>query len=186
MEFHKRGTQTVAHLPPAFKKNLFAAHKIEAPARNDDELLRALRYLQRRGTFKVAARFSSLLKYAASLTSMLAFALKLGYKRIVLCGIDLKTPDYFFQNRTFYTESWEPPAEERTGSHFTEIPLTWKLPVTRAVAVMKQQLLEPAGIELYLENETSALWPMLPVFPVTPDAGPIANLQISGARVTQS
>ena len=167
MEFHRLGAQTLDHLPSAFRKNLFAAHKIEAPARNEAELARALRYLQSRGAFQVTGRFSCLLKYAASLTSMLAFALKLGYKRVVLCGVDLKTPDYFFQDRRIYPESWEPPEAERFETHFTEVPLTWKLPVTRAVAVMKHQLLDPAGVELYIESQDSALWPMVPVLPVT-------------------
>jgi hypothetical protein len=191
MEFHREGTQTLDHLPPAFRKNLFAAHKVEAPARNEEELVRALRYLEGRGTFQVAGRFSYLLKYAASLTTMLVFALKLGYKRIVLCGIDLKTPDYFFQDRRFYPESWEPPAAERNGSHDTDVPLTWRVPVTRAVAVIKKQLLDPAGMALYVESEDSALWPMLPAFPVLasdvpwPSKTRTASLQASCARLAQ-
>lgn len=164
MELLRSGTQTLHHLPPAFRKNLFAAHKIEAPARNEPELARALAYLQHRGAFRVTGRFSDLLKYAASLTTMLVFALKLGYKRIVLCGIDLKTPDYFFQDRRIYPDSWEPPESECFETHFTEVTLTWKLPVTRAVAIIKEQLLDPAGIELYIESQDSAFWPMLPPF----------------------
>src|SRR6202790_4802658 len=191
MEFHKLGTQTLYHLPPEFRKNLFVAHKVEAPARNEAELAQALRYLQGRGAFQVTGRFSSLLKYAASLTTMLVFALKLGYKRVVLCGIDFKTPDYFFHDRPLYPESWEPPEAECFETHFTEVTLTWKLPITRAVAVIKQQLLDPAGIELYIESQDSALWPMLPVFPgLTDDVSglsktPAARLQTSGAHETQ-
>ncbi len=164
-EFHRLETQTMDHLPPEFRKNLFAAHKLEAPARSEAEFARALEYLQRRGAFQVTGRFSSLLKYASSLTSILVFAMKLGYKRIVLCGIDLKTPDYFFQDRRIYAESWEPPVAERKERHDTDLPLIWRLPATRAVAVIKQQLLDPAGVELLVENQDSALWPMLPALP---------------------
>jgi hypothetical protein len=191
MEFHRLGVQTLDHLPSAFRNNLFAAHKVEAPARTDGELAQALCYLQSRGAFQVTGHFSYLLKYAASLTTMLAFALRLGYKRIVLCGIDLKTSDYFFQDRRIYPESWEPSEAEHFETHFTEVPLTWKLPVTRAVAVMKRQLLDPAGIELYIESQDSALWPMLPVFPgLASDVSglsktPVARLQTSGAHETQ-
>jgi hypothetical protein len=167
MEFHREGTQTLDYLPPAFRKNLFVAHKLEAPARNEAELARALRYLRNRGAFRVTGRFPELLKYAASLTTMLVFGLKLGYTRIVLCGIDLKTPDYFFQDRHFYKESWEPPAVD-TASHDTNVALSWRVPVTRAVAVIQKELLNPAGIELFVENQNSALWPMLPELPEPP------------------
>jgi hypothetical protein len=189
MEFHRLGAQTLDHLPSAFRKNLFAAHKVEAPARNEAELAQALLYLQGRGAFQVTGRFSSLLKYAASLTTMLVFALKLGYKRVVLCGIDLKRPDYFFQDRRFYPESWEPPDMDRYASHDTDVPLVWRVPVTRAVAVIKQQLLDPAGIELYVESEQSALWPRVPAFPVLESDGPgiseiaTASLRTSRARL---
>ena len=63
--------------------------------------------------------------------------------------------------------------------------------MTRAVAVIKQQLLDRAGIELYVENEQSALWPMLPAFPVIESDAPgvpefrRANLQTSGVRLAQ-
>lgn len=186
MEFHRRGTQTFENLPAAFKKNVFAVHKVEAPARNEAEFARALQYLQRRGAFRITGRFSSLLKYASSLTSILTFALKLGYKRIVLCGIDLKTPDYFFQDRRIYAESWEPPVADRKERHDTDLPLTWRLPATRAVAVIKQQLLDPAGVELLVESQDSALWPMLPLFPTLDSEVRVLsetpNLQPSGAH----
>lgn len=165
-EFHRLEMQSMDHLPPEFRKNLFAAHKVEAPARNEAELAQALQYLRRRGAFQVSGRFPSLLKYASSLTSILVFALKLGYKRIVLCGIDLKTPDYFFQDRHIYAESWEPPKAERKDRHDTDLPLTWRLPATQAVAVIKEQLLDPAGVDLLVENQDSALWPMLSAFPI--------------------
>jgi len=54
---------------------------------------------------------------------------------------------------------------EHGGSHDTDVPLLWRVPVTRAVAVIKQQLLDPAGVKLYVESQDSALWPMLPALP---------------------
>lgn len=165
MEIHRAGTQTFEHLPAAFKQNLFAAHKVEAPARTEAELTRALGHLKGRGAFQATGRFSYLVKYAASLTSIMVFGLKLGYKRIVLCGIDLKIANYFFQDRRFYPESWEPPVTVTTGKHDTDVPLTWRLPVSHVVAAFKRELLGPAGVELYIESRESALWPTLPSFP---------------------
>lgn len=189
MEFHKPEMHTLDYLPPAFKSNLFAAHKTEAPARNEAELAWALRYLQDRRAFEVSGRFRSLLKYAASLTTMLVFGLRLGYKRIVLCGIDLKTADNFYQDLRFYAESWRPTVIENRGSHNTDVPLTWRVPVTRAVAVFKEQLLDPAGVELYVETKDSALWPILPVFPASgsgiPRLSKTSGLPTAGIRLLQ-
>lgn len=186
MEFHHRGEQTLNFLPDAFKAALFTAHKTEAPARNENELSKALCYLRLRGDFQVTGRFSSLLKYAATLTTVLIFGLKLGYKRIVLCGIDLKTPDYFFQDRAHYSDSWEPPVEARTAAHFTETSLRWKVPVTRAVAVIKRDVLEPAGVQLFLENQESALYPLLPTFALEGGTVPFTPLvPLQNVRVAQ-
>ncbi len=161
MELHKPGTQTVLALDPGFKKNLFAAHSVAVPARNEDELAWAFRYLQHTGVFDCTGRFSHLPKHAASLTSLLVFAVKLGYKRVVLCGIDLKTSSYFFQERTVYSESWELPSAAACERHETDVPLTWRVPVNRVVAAIKQIIYDPSEIQLVIESRQSALWPML-------------------------
>jgi hypothetical protein len=161
MELHKPGTQTVLALDSGFKQNLFAAHSVAVPARDENELACAFRYLQRTGSFNRAGRFSHLLKHAASLTSLLVFAVKLGYKRVVLCGIDLKTSLYFFQERSLYSESWEMPSAAASQPHETDVQLTWRVPVSRVVACIKRLIYDPSEIQLLVESRQSALWPML-------------------------
>ena len=165
MELDKPGTQSIAHVSPEFRRNLYAAYNLPAPARTEQEFARALRYLAATGPLRRETRFSTLLKYAASLTTTLAFALKLGYKNIVLCGIDLTTQEYFYQDPQLYPDWAEFEYVPRQSRHDTDVRLEWRIPVSSAIAVMRRELLEPAGVELYIENRGSALWPMLPEAP---------------------
>ena len=165
MELDKPGTQSIAHVSPAFRENLYAAGNLPAPARNEPEFAQALRYLAARGRFRIERRFSTLLKYAASLTTTLAFGLKLGYRKSVLCGIDLTTQEYFYQDPQLYPEWADFEYVPRQERHDTDVRLEWRIPVSSAVAIMRRELLETAGVKLYIENRGSALWPMLPEAP---------------------
>jgi len=101
------------------------------------------------------------LQYTESDVNDLAAVLKdAGYKRVVLCGIDLKSSSYFFQERSLYAESWDLPCNAE-GPHDTDVPLTWRLPVTRVVNSIKRLIYDPSEIELFIESRQSALWPML-------------------------
>jgi hypothetical protein len=165
MELDKPGTQSIAHVSPAFRQNLYSACNLPAPARTEQEFAQALRYLTKHGRFRQESRFSILLKYAASLTTTLAFALKLGYKKVVLCGIDLTHQHYFYQDPQLYPEWTDFEYVPRQARHDTDVRLEWRIPVSRAIAIMQRELLEPAGIQLYIEHRGSALWPMLPEAP---------------------
>src|SRR5262249_54772116 len=104
---------------------------------------------------------SRLLKYAASLTLALTLALKLDYRRVVLCGVDLRDQRYFFQDPELYPETAGFEYEPREQTHHIETTDTWRLPVSEVLAALKQRYFDPAGREIYVENRTSALWPKI-------------------------
>ncbi len=79
----------------------------------------------------------------------------------MLCGIDLKTSLYFFQERSLYSESWEMPSAAASQPHETDVQLTWRVPVSRVVACIKRLIYDPSEIQLLVESRQSALWPML-------------------------
>jgi hypothetical protein len=164
MELWKRGEQTLPHFSAEFRRNMYAAYNLPLPARTEEELVQGLRYLASRGWLQPEPRFSALLKYAASLTTMLIFALKLGYRRVVLCGTDLRHSDYFYHDAARYPvwANFNRPTSDTTV-HATELDFAWHVPVSRAVYVMNRELLKPAGIALYIENTNSALYPALPI-----------------------
>lgn len=159
--------ESLFDLPPGMRRKLFAANTVPMLARNERELGTALRYLTAKGLFRAAPRFDSLLKYNGTLSTMVHLAVRMGYRRVVLCGIDMKRQDYFFQDPVLYPQrqhiEWFP--KEADVKHHTFTSNTWMVPMDVVVAQMKAEVLEPAGTELYLENRDSALWPAVPEAP---------------------
>ena len=90
---------------------------------------------------------------------------RLGYRQVVLCGIDLRTQEYFFQEPSRFPKYAELEFLPRLQPHDTNTPLQWRLPAAEVVQQIDRQFLQPEGINLYLENSNSALWPNIPLAP---------------------
>ena len=166
-EIQRCGRQTIDMLPEAFRKNLYVAHAVPAPARTLEELAYALEYLRARGYFHAHRNYGKLVKYAASLSALLLLGARMGYRQIVLCGVDLKTQEYFFEDEKFFPDTVKGDFLPRQQAHYTNIPLEWRLPVAEVIQQIERQFLKPAGINLYLENSNSALWPNVPLAPAS-------------------
>ena len=167
MELWKPGRLTIQDFSPEFRQNMYAAYNLPAPARTVEELEYTLRYLRSKGWFRPQSRFSTLMKYAASVTSTLVFALKLEYRTVVLCGIDITTQEYFYQDAELFPEwkDWE--YLPRNQRHEMDLKLEWRIPVTQTIQALRRQLLQPAGVELFVENRSSALYPNIPEAPAS-------------------
>lgn len=159
--------ESLFELPEGVRRRLYAAKTITLLARDQRELAAGMRYLKRRGTFRPASRFDALLKYNGSLTSMINLGVKMRYRRIVLCGIDMKRQDYFFQDPVLYPRTQHLEFAPRDEKHHTYTANPWMVPMTQVIATMEKAVLKPAGIELLLENRESALWPQVPEAPET-------------------
>jgi hypothetical protein len=165
MEVHRPSRQMVEDLPSAFRNHSYGALSIPAPARNQRELEHALRYLANEGLFDAERNYSRLLKYASSITTALTLAAKLRYRKVVLCGVDLRHQCYFFQDQELFPETANLTFVPRSEPHETSVALEWRLPLPEVLPVLKRTILEPAGTELYVENPSSALYPSVPEAP---------------------
>jgi len=83
----------------------------------------------------------------------------------VLCGIDLGKQDYFYQHRERYPEcaDWEFSSREKL--HLTTRRLPWMIPSQSVICLLKRLVLDPAGIELFVESRGSTLYPDVPLAP---------------------
>jgi hypothetical protein len=154
--------QLLYSAPEEFKLKMYVVLGVPVVARNLEELRRGLRFIQTKGGFSQGAPASWLFKYGGSVTAMISLALRIGYKRIVLCGIDLGQQEYFYQNPDFYPESahWE--FAPRNEPHLTTRRLEYLVPAQEVVWTMDEEILRPSGVELLVENKSSTLYPRVP------------------------
>jgi hypothetical protein len=163
-EFHN-GLRLLEALSDEFRENLTAHLSVPAYIDSDRQLSASIRLLKRFGVFAPQSGPHNLFKHAGSLSSVLCLAVKMKYRRIVLCGIDLSSPEYFYQDKTFYPDSVHVQSSIRTPRHESIMPRLYRnaYPADKIVAELKKQILDPLGIEIYVENRSSALYPGVPV-----------------------
>jgi hypothetical protein len=106
-----------------------------------------------------------LFKYGGSVVAMLSLAVKMRYRRVILCGIDLGKQDYFYHDRERYPESADWEFASRKDVHLTARRLPWMVPAQEVVDAFKRVVLDPAGIDLFVESRSSTLFPRIPKAP---------------------
>ena len=159
--------QMVFELPEGWKKKLYLGFSMPVAARNEEELRAGILYMRSLGAFSPRARISWFFKYGGSVIGMMTLAVLMGYKRIVLCGVDLNRQEYFYQDRERYPEcaGWE--FVSRKEMHLTTRRLPWLVPALAAVYLFKELVLDPENIELFVESGASTLYPRVSLAPVS-------------------
>jgi hypothetical protein len=154
--------QLLHELPEGFCENLYVGYTASVVARDERELATGIRYLESLGMFTPANHIRWLFKYGGSAIAMLSLAVRMNYRRIVLCGIDLGRQEYFYQCRQRYpdTADWE--FTPRKDMHLTTRRLPWMVPAQQVIYQFKRLVLDPAGIGLFVENRSSTLYPVVP------------------------
>jgi len=163
-ELHRERLSMLEVLSPEWRENIYTFKPVPLAARNEGEFAYALRYLKKKGVFQAAQGTQYLFKYGLTLTALLALAVRMQYRQIVLCGTDLRTSAYFYDDRNLYPDVMLP-RRTSSGAFFTLTDIPWMVKIDSVMRVIKKELLDPAGIELYVENRSSALWPEIPEAP---------------------
>ena len=152
--------------PDLWMKNHYAAFTVPAAARTDQEFGRALQYLISKGLFRQRNRVLFLFKHCGTISTLVSLGAIMNYKKIVLCGVDLKDSYYFYQDRLLYPDSANMEFTPKGSAHPTMTRHSWgNVPINVVLSSMKKKILQPNGIELYVEHTDSALWPEVPVAP---------------------
>lgn len=148
--------------PGEWWKGMRMVYVVPIAARNASEISFGLKYLEGKKLFEPSSNINILYKQASTLSSLISLAIRMRYRRIVLCGIDLRDSRYFYQAADPQRAPRFLPVE---APHPANVALTWNPPVKEVVLQMKELLLAPRGIELYVENSSSALCPEVPEAP---------------------
>jgi hypothetical protein len=157
--------QLVFEIPERFRRDLYIGYSTGVVARSEQELQAGLRYLGRRGVFAPRNRITWQFKYGSSVIAAMSLAACMNYRRIVLCGIDLGKADYFYHHPERYPKACKWEFRPRTQAQITTLKLEWRLPAQNAIHLFKREVLDPAHIELFVENRSSELFPQVPEVP---------------------
>lgn len=157
--------QLITELSNKVRENLYVGYTAPIVARSERELAAGIAYLRKQGEFERSDRVRWLFKYGGSVIAMLSLAVRMGYKRIVLCGIDLGKQVYFYQHRERYPESADWEFVPRHNPHLTTRRLPWLVPAQQVVYEFKRAILDPVGTALFVENRSSTLFPVVPEAP---------------------
>jgi len=117
---------------------------------------------------------SFLIHYRGSLCLMISLAVLLGYKKIVLAGVDLNNSTYFYCATRYACEATRLLSDQRCGAsaemeaaaHATADPsfIPSTITIDRVLHILDENMLRPRGIELYVYNKGSLLHPAFPVW----------------------
>jgi hypothetical protein len=157
--------QLILEIPHTFRCNLYVGYSAGIVARTAHELVAGLRYLSQKKAFSPSDRIPCHFRYQSSVTSAISLAVRMNYRRIVLCGIDLGKARYFYHDPERYPLACNWEFMPRDQPHLMARRYEWGLPTQEAIYLFKQEVLDPAGIELVVENSSSTLFPRIPQAP---------------------
>jgi hypothetical protein len=105
----------------------------------------------------------------ASLSWLLVFALRLKYKKIIFCGVDLNSPNYFYDIRepgSFFNTLFVPPPEFNSKIHPTNSlsQCHGNITISNVINIFNKEICSMNEIQLFTASEKSALYPMLPLY----------------------
>ncbi len=115
-----------------------------------------------------AEDFEKSVRYRGTMSLVLYLAMQLGYKRIVLLGVDLHTPRHFFEDMEemrAYVENVSRDQLDETLPFPVMIPKEGTFrPLDEYLYALNELHLSRKGIELYVGNQDSMLCPRIPYF----------------------
>jgi hypothetical protein len=166
--------------------HIYTLHTLGVPGRDPGSLRRWLRLSRWLGYFRPSLRLWGIPMKRATVFLSLAFGLMAGYRRLVLCGVDLNRPDYFYQDPKYVSSNLPqlPPLPAETSDlaalynssgvhlhsspnpkiHNTMDPALNPMPMDEVIHAFHEEVLKPEGVELWTALPCSALYPRIPAY----------------------
>lgn len=154
-----------SRFPDNIRSNARAIPKISIPGSHNTSVRRSIGIIR-------LLKFSIFKKTPVSSRASISFAISLGkllgYKNIVLCGVDLDNNKYFWEDINFICASEtgipESTGQKTAGIHSTVDPNVNQLLIDEVIYDMQDLLLSDAGVKLYVSSKSSKLHPRVPCY----------------------
>ena len=164
---HEELTQYVGNFPANLRPNISLAWDWEIPGRDEASFIHKLKTWEKYGL--ITNEHVPLVRKNASIAYLILMGLRAGYRDIVLCGVDLNNNAYFYQlsEETLRQKGRQIPRYPESNAsttHITEAPAATTLPISRVLDIINRELLQPRHIRLWVAQQSSKLYPMLPCY----------------------
>ena len=126
-----------------------------------------LRLLKEKGYFQKGKLNIPLYRQRGSISYLLHLAVALNYDEVILCGVDMVNSKYFFDKESYDEKSVPIPYQSDTvpdSTHKTNDQQLGNLTLEQVIYDIDDVILSDFGIDLYVENEISALHPRVPLY----------------------
>ena len=150
-------------LPTPHHRRAFLYGRVNTIGRSSAELVREI---SRWHGSKIGARYGVALDSGATLARLISIGISFGARRIVLVGVDLNTPDYFFQaDRSFLISNGFTTFDTgQTGSsHDTLFRTNRPVGILEMISAYRS-VSESLGTRIELMSDRSALSSILPAY----------------------
>ncbi len=147
-----------------FDDNLFIINTVNGVGSTESQMIKLIETLRKKKVFNVKKYLDEVFKFRATVSMAISFGVNLGYKEIILCGIDLSDPRYFFENKEKYPNLPEFYFTNKSKIHLTLQKDEVFAPIDIVVKVLKSHVCDQKGIRLSVQNPNSALAQHLPVY----------------------
>lgn len=167
-KFSKVFVQELHRIPDIFQKK-YVIPQMSIPGMSADTFGLWLKTLDKTKILKGLIIGDITLYRQASLSWLLVFAYRLGYKKVVFCGVDLNSPNYFYESKTALfpdKKIFFPPSEFTSAVHPTNDAslCTGELSISTVIDIYNKRILKNHCINLYSGSKKSALYPSLPLY----------------------
>lgn len=147
-----------------FDDNFYLGQTVNGITDSEKEFKKLIRFLRKRRIFNPSNHLTKLFKFRGTLSATISFGVNLGYKNIILCGIDLNDPRYFYQDKNIYPNLPNFRSSSPGKDHATIRSIPNFLEINKVVEIMNEELCTPNGIKLFIQNPESALNTFIPVY----------------------
>jgi hypothetical protein len=144
--------------------NLFLVNTVNGIARNKSEFLSLVNYYLKKGLFQKKSNLKEIFKFRATLSMAVSFAINLGYEEIILCGIDLNDPRYFYHNTSKYPSIPEFRVPVGNKKHGTITSNKLMIAIDEIIDVFNTEICKQMNVSLFIQNPESALSSILPIY----------------------
>jgi hypothetical protein len=148
-------------LPDSWRQEIWPLEGTDMFARDERELRQEILRLEDAGLFAAGDTVTRLFKYMGTITSMISLAVRMEYRNIVLCGVDLSDSGYFHQDEKLFPDMTGFASSARTRRHALMADERPQCGADQVIVALRDLILAPRGISLFVENASSALHPAI-------------------------